>query len=340
MDLVDEAVLFALLSFGVQLFLMLLRSGSSVQVRIVPNPSQNQVFNYEVRNTGDVFAEDVRVTFSRPAEDGSELWNTPTKRDLHFSALAPGEACTSMFCLPARWGDRKPVTATVRFRSGRLFRRLMDIDADERWWWRFLGVSRVGIRRRKKFVLDPTRLMALRANIGYAGKSELQKIADELRETRRSEEMRGRDTQVHPALRPLLEAEDDWVAALLDCRAARQLDLLRERVESDVGTWTRSAEFQVAELTSSGPGEFEVSVRATLGLPLEARVVFRLELEGFIRVVEYRGSEQGSRSFDARPVLEDGECRFRVGEERLKLSEVSRRALQPLFFPTSSGPST
>ena len=67
--------------------------------------------------------------------------------------------------------------------------------------------------------------------------------------------------------------------------------------------------------------------------------MFRLKLEGFIRVVEYRASEHGPHSFDARPVLEDGECRFGVGDERLKLSEVSQRALQPLFFPPPSAPS-
>ena len=334
LGLVDEAVLFALFSFGVQLFLMLLRSGSSVQVRIVPSPSQSQVFNYEVRNVGDVAAEDVRVSFSRRAEAQPELWNTEEKRDLHFPTLAPGEVWTSMFCLPSRWGDRKPVTATVRFKSGRLFRRLMDIDGDERWWWRVLGSPRTGIRRRKKFVLDPTRLLALRANIGYAGKNELEEIARELEKTRLAQERQA--TEANPMRMFSSESRDDWVAALLDCRAERQFDLLRERVESDVATWTRSAVLEIAEFTSRTAGEFEVRVRGGSRQSDEESVKFRLDFEGFIKIVEYRVG--GPRSFTAHPVMEDGRCRFRVGDERLTLSEVSRRALQPLLFPLQLGP--
>ena len=335
LDLVDEAVLFALLSFGVQLLLMLLRSGSNVQVRLVPNPSQNQVFNYEVRNTGDVTAEDVRVTFSRPAEVASELWNTPAKRDLHFPALAPGEAWSSMFCLPARWGDREPVTATVRFKSGRLFRRLMDVDADERWLWRVLSGSRTGIRRRKKYVLDPTRLLALRANIGYAGKNELEEITRELEKMRLVQERHA--VAVNPLTAFSSESRDDWVAALVDCRAERQFELLRARVESDVATWTQSAVLEIAEFSSPNPAVFEVRVRGGFRQSDEEYVEFRLALEGFIKIVEYRVG--GPQSFTAHPVLEGGSCRFRVGEERLQLSEVSQRALQPLLFPQTSTPS-
>ena len=46
--LVDEAVLFGLVSFCAQLLLTLLRGGSSVRVRLVPSQSQNPVFNYEI----------------------------------------------------------------------------------------------------------------------------------------------------------------------------------------------------------------------------------------------------------------------------------------------------
>ena len=177
---IDEAILFGLLSFGAQLLLQFLRAGCGIRVRLIPSPAQNQVFNYEICNIGDTPAEDVRVTFSRPAEDEPEMWNTQGRQDLHFEVLSPGEAYSSMFCLPARWGSRDPVTVTVRYRNSRLFRRLADID-DEQRLWRVLSrlVSlRFRVPRRKSFVLDPPRLFAMRANVGYPGKTELGEIAE------------------------------------------------------------------------------------------------------------------------------------------------------------------
>lgn len=92
-----------------------------------------------------------------------------------------------MFCEGARWGDSEAVTATVRYKNGRLFRRLMDVDHEE-WWGRMLDrlVPRIRVRHRKSFVLDPTRLSVLRINTGYPGKVELEKIASELEKLRTS----------------------------------------------------------------------------------------------------------------------------------------------------------
>ncbi|MYA17217.1 MAG: hypothetical protein F4Z28_10860 [Gammaproteobacteria bacterium] len=98
-----------------------------------------------------------------------------------------------MFCAPQGWRDSEPVTATVRYENGRLFRRLMDVD-HEQWWWRVLGrlTPRIRVRHRKSFVLDPTRLFVLRINTGYPGKVELEKIGSELEKLRSQSTERGR----------------------------------------------------------------------------------------------------------------------------------------------------
>ena len=142
-----------------------------------------------------MLAENVQVTFSRPAEADHELWNTESQRDLHFDAMAPGEAYMSMFCMPARWEDSEPVTVTVCYKNGRLFRRMTDIDATERWWWRVLGdlVPRMRVQHRKSFVLNPTQFFAFRTNIGYAGKRELEEIASELKRIRQIRERQERN---------------------------------------------------------------------------------------------------------------------------------------------------
>lgn len=199
-NLLDEALVFALFSFFVQLLLVMLRSGSNVRIRLVMSPTQNPILNYEVRNIGNVTAKDVHVTFSRPADDQLELWNTPQEQDLRFESIAPGEVYSSMFCTTPRWGDTDPVTATVRYRSSGLFPRLMDFDGDERWYWRALGsltsgLTRGLVPRRKSFVLDPRQFFAMRFNVGYAGKDELRSIVEELRRARMVQERTARASE-------------------------------------------------------------------------------------------------------------------------------------------------
>lgn len=177
----SQAILLALFSFGVQLLLLFLRGGGSVDVRLVQNPAQNSLMNYEVRNVGSVVVEDVHVEFSRDAHGDVELWNTKSRRDLKFTRLTPGEAHVSMFCLTSRWEKRMPVTATVRYRNGRMFRRLADID-EEQWWQRLVRLPLWRIRRRQSFTLDPTCFFAFRYNVGFAGKDELSGIADSLKQ--------------------------------------------------------------------------------------------------------------------------------------------------------------
>ena len=205
MTTIWDIVLLALLSFCAQLLLMVLRGGSNVRVRLLPSPTQNPILNYEIRNIGNVVAKGVHVSFDRNADEGEELWNTPDASDLRFESLAPGEAYSSMFCTTPTWGERKPVTVTVRYRSGGLFPRLVDFD-DERWWWRTLGgmtswLSKGVVPRRKIFVLDPGQFYAMRFNVGFAGKDELRALIEELRRTRqfREREARARESE---ALRP------------------------------------------------------------------------------------------------------------------------------------------
>ena len=119
----SQAVLLAVFSFGVQLLLLFLRGGGSVEIRLVQNPAQNSLMNYEVRNIGNVVVEDVHVEFSRDTRDNAELWNTESRRDLKFARLTPGETHVSMFCSTSAWNEKEPVVATVRYKNGRMFRR-------------------------------------------------------------------------------------------------------------------------------------------------------------------------------------------------------------------------
>ena len=183
----SQAILLALFSFGAQLLLLFLRGGGSVDIRLVQNPAQNSLMNYEVRNIGSVVVEDVHVEFSRDAHGGDELWNTEARRDLKFTRLTPGETHVSMFCLASKWENREPVTATVRYRNGRMFRRLADIDEDQ-WWQRLVRLPLWRIRRRQSFTLDPTSFFAFRYNVGFAGKDELSGIADSLKKMKNLQE--------------------------------------------------------------------------------------------------------------------------------------------------------
>ena len=183
----SQAILLALFSFGAQLLLLFLRGGGSIDIRLVQNPAQNSLMNYEVRNIGSVVVEDVHVEFSRDARGGDELWNTETRRDLEFVRLTPGETHVSMFCSATTWEKKKPVTATVRYRNGRMFRRLANIDEDQ-WWQRLVRLPLWKIRRRQSFTLDPTSFFAFRYNVGFAGKDELIGIADSLKKMKNLQE--------------------------------------------------------------------------------------------------------------------------------------------------------
>ena len=153
-------------------------------------------------------AEDVHVTFSRPAEAQRELWNTEDAREIRLESLAPGEAYTSMFCSPIGW-DGEPVTVNVRYRNGRLLGRLASIDPDEHWWRRVLGdVLKTRIRHRKDFTLDPLRFFAFRANVGYAGKKEMERIADAAEKMQRLVERRDTEAR-HRGLRQRADSPDD-----------------------------------------------------------------------------------------------------------------------------------
>ena len=56
-DTIGDAAMLALFSFAVQMLLVFLRGGSSVRARLLPNPAQNHLLNYEIRNAGSVTAE-------------------------------------------------------------------------------------------------------------------------------------------------------------------------------------------------------------------------------------------------------------------------------------------
>ena len=122
-------------------------------------------------------------------------------------------------------------------------------------------------------------------------------------------------------------------------RAEHLFNLLRDQVKADVD------ERMKQPLTERGVectcvdregGQFAVHAYATHAEKYEiGNVQFRLR-EGQIQLGELgRGLRLAPlRRFSARPVLHDGEYRFRVEDDEtefLTLSELSQRALKPLF---------
>lgn len=184
-----------------------LRSGSSVTVKLIQNPTQKAVFVYEVSNTGNTSAKDVHITFDRdarlsekPLEHRHEMWNHPKARDLKFQELGPGERWIGMFAMCSegpRFTDNLPaaVTAKVTYRHGSWLRRLADFSDDNENGWPTQVAGRALRRltegkRRKTFKLDvrDTLAMTIRPTVGFPGQRELSEIRKELERMRKYSE--------------------------------------------------------------------------------------------------------------------------------------------------------
>ena len=188
-----------------------LRSGSSVAVKLIQNPTAESEFVYEVSNTGSTSAKDVHITFDRDAEVSEralqhrhEMWNHPKARDLRFQELGPGERWIGMFAMCShgpRFADNLPaaVTAKVTYRHGSWLRRLADFsdDGEASWATQIAGTTLRRLtesKRCKTFKLDvrDTLAMTIRPTVGFPGQRELSEIRKELEQIRKRSETTNR----------------------------------------------------------------------------------------------------------------------------------------------------
>lgn len=126
----------------------------------------------------------------------------------------------------------------------------------------------------------------------------------------------------------------DWVTALSKCSLLAVFQNLAEVLDHDVAkanTMGRSGcRF---ELTRPAPDRISVLRRRDLGGMEEIdAVVFLLAMES-IQVVRRDMGGKGPDLFSAKPTFRPaGECFLEVNGEDLRLWQVSRKALQDLFF--------
>lgn len=128
----------------------------------------------------------------------------------------------------------------------------------------------------------------------------------------------------------------DWVAARAECSLPAIFLALAEVVQSDVESISRRVPTSTARFVFSRPTDLKLLVAKTWdagGVPDGDGIVFELVPDRVIRVRTSRGSQD---LFACQPALQpDGACKLTVDGERgapLELWEVSRRALERLFF--------
>jgi hypothetical protein len=128
----------------------------------------------------------------------------------------------------------------------------------------------------------------------------------------------------------------NWVAARSECSLDRQFRILAELVDSDV---------KVANGLNKRGIEFEINLdvkdkiivlrkRDIVGHVETSVIVFELEQDKItVKDRTDRSNLPGQMLFNATPSLnEEGECLLEVSGVPLKLWQVSRKALDGLFF--------
>ena len=126
----------------------------------------------------------------------------------------------------------------------------------------------------------------------------------------------------------------NWVKARSECSLERVFLLFSEVLESDVKTMQGLARSGV--LYEQTRGERKVVVCRTRdcggGIKEAEGVVFEL-VDGAITATAKDARGNGTQLFKAKPSLEpNGACKLEVDGEGLELWQVSRKALEPLFF--------
>jgi len=119
-----------------------------------------------------------------------------------------------------------------------------------------------------------------------------------------------------------ISSDFNWVKARSKCSVASVFALLAEVVDSDVKA--------ANELPGNARFRFNKYDRKLIVLPVtEFPVPIVFELAGAVINI----SKEETALFTARPsLMTDGKCRLEVDGETLELWQVSRKALEALFF--------
>jgi hypothetical protein len=125
----------------------------------------------------------------------------------------------------------------------------------------------------------------------------------------------------------------DWVTARSRCSLDKSFQILSEIVSSNVKTANGLVKLTMNFEYKSLDRKFMViRTRDMAGVNEISSVVFELSLATIdVRRLNSRGAEM--QTFSAKPSFtEDGDCVFEVGAQSLKLWQISKLALDDLFF--------
>ena len=126
----------------------------------------------------------------------------------------------------------------------------------------------------------------------------------------------------------------DWVTARSECSLNRFFDLLRERIDTDVKKINelnrRGIKFTLN--TDISADKLIVSRERDCGAIAEHLAIVFERHENSISIRK-RAAQIDEALFDGAPTMnEHGECVFTVGDDSLRIWQVSRKALESLFF--------
>jgi hypothetical protein len=132
---------------------------------------------------------------------------------------------------------------------------------------------------------------------------------------------------------PAVPKTCDWVTARAECSLEQMFNLLRERIDGDVKTMQARTTDKI-EIGKIDDRRFRVSVQWNIGGMVESdAVVFEHTYQDVIHV---RNLRTETELFSAKPALNvAGDCQLEIvgsNGPALELWQVSRRALEPLFF--------
>ncbi len=121
----------------------------------------------------------------------------------------------------------------------------------------------------------------------------------------------------------------DWVTARSKCSVQVMFTLLMETIDCDVKA-TQALSGMRIEFNPVAKGKTVVA-RLTPENVAVATIIFESTKKGVL--VSRGGPARKEELFTAIPSMQaDGRCRYEVNEAPLELWQVSRRALEPVFF--------
>lgn len=134
----------------------------------------------------------------------------------------------------------------------------------------------------------------------------------------------------------LNEPDFDWVTARAECTIAGLFALLVSAIQRDVKRMEAIDKTQgVSRRFVVNATETDCRVMRTPGghQPMEAGVVASLASDGRVRVDAIQPNHERRSMFTAAVHLqEDGQCRLAIDDAPLPVWQVSKRALEDLFF--------